>query len=407
MIPIDELNAGELHKVRIACGYIFSAQFARSDEFLKSLGFDLLKKTYRKKAKKYHPDFHSNEQPEMINKRSERFIKIRESYEILSSYFHKKPQTISKRDNSKGKIVAIGGAKGGIGKSLLAANLGVLLSSKGFRTVVVDLDLGGANLHLYLGETFIKSNINDFLNKSVSTLQQTMINTKYGPLLIGGNSSQLGTANINFMRKLKLMRAIKNLDADFIIIDLGGDTSYNIIDFFLLADYGIAMTTCDPASYLDVYNFIKIALYRKLNRLFGPESKYKGHKDHDLEKLIVEATMTTNGSKVAKIDDLVKRVKRQSPRSLSVLNEAISAFRPYLIVNRIPSNFNESQIIRRIQEVSSQMLSIEVRYLESFSYHPEVELSARRLVPIVAESADGDLAGRMSNMVEYLVSAHS
>ena len=404
MIPIDELKAGELHTVRIACGYIFSAQFARSDEFLESLSFDFLKKAYRKKVKQYHPDFHSNEQPEMINKRSERFIKIRKSYEILSSYFPKKPQTISERDNSRGKIVAIGGAKGGIGKSLLAANLGVLLSGKGFRTVVIDLDLGGANLHLYLGETFIKSNINDFLNKSVSTLQQTMINTKYGPLLIGGDSSQLGTANIGFMRKLKLMKAVKNLDADFIIIDLGGDTSYNIIDFFLLADHGIVMTTCDPASFLDAYNFIKIALYRKLNRLFGSESKYEGRKDHDLEKLVVEATMSTNGSNVAKVDDLVQKVKRQSPRSLSVLNEAISAFRPYLVVNRIPPNFNESQIIRRIQKVSGQMLSVEVRYLESFFYHPEVELSARSLVPIVAKSANGDLAGRMSRMVEYLVS---
>ena len=113
-----------------------------------------------------------------------------------------------------------------------------------------------------------------------------MLNTKYGPLLIGGNSSQLGNANINFMRKLKLMKAIKNLDADFIIIDLGGDTSYNIIDFFLLADHGIVMTTCDPASYLDAYNFIKTALYRKLNRLFGPESKYKAQKDQALEQFI-------------------------------------------------------------------------------------------------------------------------
>ncbi|MEE8430721.1 MAG: P-loop NTPase [Candidatus Desulfatibia sp.] len=403
MIPIDALKTGELQKVRIACSYIFSAQLARSDEFLKSLGFDLLKKTYRKKVKKYHPDFHSNEQPEMINRRSERFIKIRESYEILSSYLPKKPQTISERDNSKGKIVAIGGAKGGIGKSLLAANLGVLLSSKGFRTVVVDLDLGGANLHLYLGETFIKSNINDFLDKSVSTLQQTMISTKYGPLLIGGNSSQLGAANISFMRKLKLMKAVKNLDADFIIIDLGGDTSYNIIDFFLLADHGIVMTTCDPASYLEAYNFIKMALYRKLNRLFGPESKYKAQKDNDLEKLIVEATMSTNGSKVVKVDDLVKKVKRQFPRSLSVLKEAISTFRPYLVVNRIPPNFNESQIIKRIQKVTRQMLSIEVRYLESFFYHPEVELSARSLVPTVVKSASGDLAGRMSRVVECLV----
>jgi len=227
MILIDDLKAAELHKARIACAYIFSPQLAKSNEFLKSLSFDTLKKAYRKKTKKYHPDFYSHEHGEMAKKRSERFIKIQESYEILSSHFYKNIQTVPKKGDSKGKIIAIGGAKGGIGKSLFAANLGVFLSNKGLRTVVVDLDLGGANLHLYLGERFINININDFLKKRVPSLQQAMINTKYGPSLIGGDSSQLGAANIKFTQKIKLLKAIKNIDADYIIIDLGGDTSYN------------------------------------------------------------------------------------------------------------------------------------------------------------------------------------
>jgi flagellar biosynthesis protein FlhG len=313
-------------------------------------------------------------------------------------------QSISENANTKGKIIAIGGAKGGIGKSLFAANLGVFLSNKGLRTVVVDLDLGGANLHLYLGETFINININDFLNKRVSTLQQTMINTKYGPLLIGGDSSQLGAANIHFTRKLKLMRAIKNLDADFIILDLGGDTSYNIIDFFLLADHGIVMTTCDPASYLDAYNFIKIALYRRLNRLFGSESKYKEQKDSDLEQIIREATMPANGSEIEKIEDLVEKVKRQLPRSLPVLNEALSTLKPYLVINRVPQNINVSKIVKRIQEVSSKMLSLKVRHLESIPYQPEIEASAINLVPIVANPANCDLERKINDIVEYLIS---
>ena len=168
----------------------------------------------------------------------------------------------------------------------------------GWRTVLADLDIGGSNLHLYLGETFLKLNINDFLNKKVPDLQNIMIRNKYGPHLIGGDSSQLGAANISFSQKLKLLKAIKQIDADYIIIDLGGDTSYNSIDFFLAADYGIVMTTCDPASYLDAYNFIKVGIYRRLNRLFGPESKFRDRKDDDLKQLIHDATMSSNGSGV-------------------------------------------------------------------------------------------------------------
>jgi flagellar biosynthesis protein FlhG len=278
----------------------------------------------------------------------------------------------------------------------------VFLANKGFKTVVVDLDLGGANLHLYLGETFIKCNINDFINNKISSLQKSIIPTKYGPYLIGGDSSQLGAANINYMRKLKLMNAIRKIDADYIIIDLGGDTSYNIIDFFLLADHGIVMTTCDPASYVDAYNFIKTALYRKLNRLFGPESKYKDQKDHDLEQLIHKATMPANVSKFVRLENLVEEVKRDMPQSLPVLSEAILAFNPNLIVNRVPPNFNVSQIVGRIREVSMKMLSINVRYLGCVGYQPEIELSARNLVPVVSKDPNCDLAKNFGQITEHL-----
>jgi flagellar biosynthesis protein FlhG len=402
MIPIEKLQSAEIQRTRIACAYLFSSQLAGSDTFIKQLNYETLRKAYLKKAKMYHPDLYRHEEKEIIDKKTNRFIKIRESYEILSSFFHEKPHPAAEKNIRKGKIIAIGGAKGGIGKSLYTANLGVYLANRGFKTVVVDLDLGGANLHLYLGETFIKCNINDFINNKVSSLQRTITPTKYGPYLIGGDSSQLGAANINYMRKLKLLNAIKKIDADYIIIDLGGDTSYNIIDFFLLADHGIVMTTCDPASYVDAYSFIKTALYRKLNRLFGPESAYADYKDNDLEQLIRKVTMPSNGSKLVKLENLFELVKSEMPRSLPVLSEAVLSFNPNLIVNRVPPDYNVSQIVDRIRDVATRMLSINVRFIGSINYHPEIELSARNLVPIVSKSPDCDLAKNLCQIAESL-----
>lgn len=403
MLPIHELEDTELHKIRIACAYLFSPQLSRDDRFLKSLKLEAVKKAFREKAKRYHPDLHRHEQEEITNRRRERFIKIRESYKILASNFQEKEQPFSEKGDSQRKIIAVGGAKGGIGKSIFAANLGVLLSSMGWKTVLADLDLGGANLHLYLGETFLKWNINDFLNKRAPALQEIMIRNRYGPQLIGGNSSQLGASNINFSRKLKLLKAIKRIDANYVIIDLGGDTSYNIIDFFLAADHGIVMTTCDPASYLDAYNFIKVALYRRLNRLFGSESTFSGRKDSDLERLIYEATMPTDGSNVESMEELMERVRKQQPQSLPLVNETISSFNPHLIVNRVTPNSNVTQVVKRIQEVSRKMLSISVGYLGSLPYQSEIELSARDLVPIVARYPKGDLAKKIGNIIEKLL----
>jgi flagellar biosynthesis protein FlhG len=402
MIPIERLKVSELQDARVACAYLFSSQAAVSDAFIKKLDFETLRKSYLEKVKMYHPDLHRQEKKEIIDWNVRRFIKARRSYEILSSFFDEKNHEAGERYPRGGKIIAIGGGKGGIGKSLFAANLGVFLAKKGFKTVLVDLDLGGANLHLYLGEMFIKKNVNDFINNKLSSLHETMIPTKYGPLLIGGDGSRLGAANISHMRKIKLMNAIKKIDADYIVIDLGGDTSFNMSDFFLMADHGIVMTTCDPASYVDAFSFIKTTLYRKLNRLFGPESKYAEKRDLDLEALIRRATDPSNGSKLVRMESLVAKVKKEMPRSLPVLSEAILAFNPHLVVNKVPQNYDASQIVDRIRDVAAKSLSVNVRYLASIGYRQDVEESARSLIPVVSGTVNCDLAKSLNRVSEGL-----
>ena len=390
MLRIDKLNTNDLNGIRIACAYLFSPQLAKNDKFLCGLESDILKAAFRKKSKMYHPDLHRHEQGKTLDRREERFKKLQGSYEIMSSYLKEKEPQNPEKDINKRKIIAVGGAKGGIGKSLFVANLGVFLSKKGFKTVIIDLDLGGANQHLYLGEPYLDRSINDFLNMKVRSLQKIMINSKYGPGLICGDSSQFGAANINYLQKLKLLKAIRQIDADYVIIDLGGDTTFNIIDFFLAADHRIVMTSCDPASYLDAYNFIKTALYRKLSRLFGPESKYRHLKNNLFEDLISEAILSSNGSKVKTIKELIQRVKTKQPKNLRLIIDVISSFSPYLIVNRVEQNYREDNIIKRIRDVSKSNLSIDVRYLGSIPYLKEIELSARDLIPIVAKHPQGN-----------------
>jgi len=403
MLPIHDISSVELLKIRIASSYLFSPELARNDEFLKNLNLLSVKNAFSEKTKQYNPDLHSNITRSFVDKQRELFIMIRESYKELKNYFNEKNTPMIDRSAPHPKVIAVGGVKGGTGKSIFAANLGIFLSSRGIRTVLVDLDLGAANLHLYLGETFLKCNVNDFLTKKVPTINEIMIQTKYGPHLIGGDSSQLGAANIHFSRKLKLLRSIKDIDAECVIIDIGGDTSYNIVDFFLAADHGFVVTTCYPASFLDAYNFIKVALYRKLNRLFGPESAFNAWKDKDLERLIHDATMPTNGNKVASIGELIKRVKTQQPWNLALINQVLKNFNPKLIVNMIAEDSNATKMVNRIQDVSQKMLSIQVGYLGSIPYQPEIEYSAKELIPVVVRYPKGILSEKMAHMIDEIV----
>lgn len=406
MANFKNLRQSELNNIRLACSYLFTAEHARDDEFIKSLNISSVKDAFRKKAKIYHPDLYYNESQEVICQRKERFVKVQYAYRLLSSHLQKRMVPLVEQSTKRAKIIAVSGAKGGIGKSIFTTNLAVFLSGRGKKTVAVDLDLGGANLHLYLGETFPKHSINDFLSKKVTTLQQIMARSKYGPLLIGGDSSRLGSSNINFSQKLKLMKAIQKIDADYIILDLGAGTSYNTIDFFLIADHGIVLTTCDPASYLDAYNFIKASLFRKLNRLFGAESPYRKRRNAGLEELIKEATMSPNGSKVKTMDKLIERVKEKYPGSLSLIRKQVSSFNPHLIVNQATDHCNVTQVVKRIRDVSKKMLSIRVEYLGRVSYQSEIVNSARSLVPVITTHPEGILVENMKNISGILLNTN-
>jgi flagellar biosynthesis protein FlhG len=300
--------------------------------------------------------------------------------------------TFQKQAARQCRVIAVGGAKGGVGKSVLAANLGVYLANRGFRTVVIDLDLGAANLHLYLGVWALKHRINDFLDKKVESLADIAVHTEYDLRLIGGGSSRLGSANLPFARKLKLMRAIKKLDADFVILDLGGDTSYNILDFYLLADEGLVMTTCDPAAYLDAYTFIKMALYRRLVRLFGPESNFRKFKDRTLVALIRDFVELDQTDKPRQITDLLDAAKTQAPQRHYLVKVAVEQFRPRLVVNMAGHPEEAWEVVRRMQNVSRRILSVDVQLAGTIMPDPRIARSAHDLKPEVHLNPYGPLA---------------
>ncbi|MCP3901172.1 MAG: AAA family ATPase [Desulfobacteraceae bacterium] len=403
MLKINKMTEMERKQALSACSYLFSPEKAKNINFIKELNSAELKKAFREKAKRYHPDLHVHEKSKMVLKRQKRFIIIQDSYNLLKNYIIDTNRPVKKRKSIEKKIIAIGGAKGGVGKSLFAANLSVVLSSMGLKTVVADLDLGGANMHLYLGITYLKNSINNYLRKQYDSIDDIMTSTKYGPVLIGGDSSQLGTSNIHFTQKLKLLNAIKSIKADCIILDLGGDTSYNMLDFFLAADAGVVMTTCEPASYLDAYNFIKVAIYRKLNRIFGSEFNNEFEANPELKKIIKHATSSSHNTSVKNINELLDSLRTQQPQSVSFISDILNKFSPHLIINRITSGTNIKPYSDRIRNVSKKMLTIDVNHTGSINYCPEFENSVKGLIPYSVKYPNSELTNNIRQIANILL----
>ena len=143
-------------------------------------------------------------------------------------------------------IWPIAGGKGGTGKSTMVANIGVGLSLLGYKVILVDGDLGGSDLHLFFDQISPPRSLSTFLTKEVSSLQDVLLPTPNENLhLVCGGSELVGMANLSYMAKSKLLRHIKSLDADYILIDLGAGSAYNTLDLFTLSNNGIIV--CTPA----------------------------------------------------------------------------------------------------------------------------------------------------------------
>ncbi len=295
------------------------------------------------------------------------------------------------------KIIAIGGAKGGIGKSVFCANLGVYLSSSQHRTVLVDLDLGGANLHLFLGIWNVKYKLQEYLEKKYEHLEDILVATPHGPYLAGGGGGKLGSAHIPFVRKLKLLRALKNLDADYIILDLGGDTTFNSLDYFLAADIRIVLTTCDPASYLDAYNFIKLSLYRKLTRIFGPEHHTTAQRDPTLLACIEKFINSGLSGAGQKMEFLLSEISRHHPNHLPFIEEILQQLKPYLVINMVNDLHDAEQLADRLKKVSHSMLSLDLDYLGTIALADEIKQCTLELVPHVVRYPNGILFDFFNN----------
>ena len=135
--------------------------------------------------------------------------------------------------DSKIKLWSIGGGKGGIGKSVISLGLGISLAHLGKKVILIDGDLGGANLHTLMGVRYPHVTLEHFLLRKVDRLEDTIIQTQLEDIgLICGADDLLGAANPTYSQKIRLLNQIEALPAQYILLDLGAGTAFNLLDFF-------------------------------------------------------------------------------------------------------------------------------------------------------------------------------
>jgi flagellar biosynthesis protein FlhG len=230
---------------------------------------------------------------------------------------------------SRREIWCVGGGKGGIGKSLLTAALGWQVARLGRRVVLVDVDLGGANLHTCLGMAQPALTLGDFIRRRVERIDDVAVDTAHPCLrLISGASDLLLAANIAYQQKVRILNKIRSLDVDVVLIDLGAGTSFNILDFFLLADQGILAVVPEPTSIENGYRFIKSALFRRLRRAAHGER---------VQQIVDLAFDQKNPLGIKSPLDLLGAIEQEDAAEAENMRGEIAAFQPRFVVNQVRS----------------------------------------------------------------------
>ncbi len=274
------------------------------------------------------------------------------------------------------QILAVGGGKGGSGKSFIAANLGVSLAKRGQRVIMVDTDLGGANLHTFLGLSPPQVTLDDFIKKRVDNIRSVIVNTEIPNLgLVIGARDILNAANPKVHQKLKIIRHIKNLDGDYVIVDLGAGNSFNVLDFFLVSDDGILVVTPEPTSIENAYRFIKSAFYRKLKTLTC----------HPEARQVIETAMNQRNERGIRTPlDLIEAVQFIDGGLGRILMREVEGFRPRLIVNQVRTK-GDVDVGFSMKSACLRFFAINLSYVGYIAYDNEVWQSVQRKRPLVLE----------------------
>lgn len=251
------------------------------------------------------------------------------------------------------KIWAIGGGKGGVGKSVVASNLAVCMAKLGRRVVIVDGDLGGANLDTLFGCPRPARTLADFFAKQVERLEDVAVPTGVeGLALVAGDGDTLGSANPAHAQKQKLVRHLKALPCDVVIVDLGAGTSFNTLDLYLAADVGIVVATAEPTSVQNAFAFIKTATLRVLEQRTGVRRR-----EHD--------------------DGSLRRVAGESADARAALVRATS-----LVVNRaMPAEGR--RVANLLHDLAGRFLGGQVRLRATIHDDPAAARSIRAMRPLV------------------------
>jgi len=252
------------------------------------------------------------------------------------------------------QIIPVASGKGGVGKSLLSANLAIALGQQGKKVVLVDLDLGASNLHLVIGQHPGSASLGSWFTDKID-FKDIILPTDYQNVsFIAGDSQIPDLTSLKHAQKIKLIRNLKNINCDYVILDLGAGTHQFILDMFLLSPQGIIVSAPAVTATLNGYLFLKNTVFRLLYTTFKRGTPGRAYIDE----------IKRNSSSMQKlyIPQLISVLEQRDPEATRLFKSRMQQFRPRLVMNMIEDP-KDAERAQRIKKSCNQYLGLEIEYL--------------------------------------------
>lgn len=219
------------------------------------------------------------------------------------------------------RVITVASGKGGVGKTNLAVNLSIALSRLGQRVVVMDADLGLANVDIILGLVPIYS-LSDVV-RGAKTLEEIMISGPEGMKVIPGGSGLADLANLTPEQRDRLLDNLLALEtmADILLIDCGAGLSRTVLSFISAADELIVITTPEPTAITDAYGIIKVVtkfkIHERVNLVVNQVRDHHEASDiadrfADVSRKFLQTDISFLGE-ICSDQQVVRAVKQQQP----------------------------------------------------------------------------------------------
>ncbi len=250
------------------------------------------------------------------------------------------------------KFWSISSGKGGIGKSLLTASMGIDLARMGKSVITVDADFAEPNLQNYLGIETPQYTLVDFLEERASAEDVLLPTKEAGLRVICSAGAMLGIANPNFEQKERVIRFIGTLNAEYILVDLGSGSFPNLLDFFNMSDEGIVLVNPEPTSMHNAYEFVRSAIYRKIQRRFGTSQS--------VTAVLKEFSDCPETSKPRTMIDFYDHLCASDEGTAEKVAALVDSYRPHIVVN-MASSEQDQRVAEIIQSACKKFLNTDLR----------------------------------------------